>query len=606
MDNKNFFRALFWALLVFLLWQYVAFRLWGPQKPPAEEGASPAPATATAPATQPAEVAESIAQTPTREQGPELQPVGVDSIETVTLGNISGHRDSPYRMLVELTNVGAAISRLLLSDHRQSVDTDARYQLLAPVPSDDPDSPWHSVSLEKIVVDGREIPLADLKWDVRREESAGSQLAIFTATIVQADQPVLELQRTFRLPAQSAAARRHDLFINLRIRNLTDDSHEVIVTEHGAVGVTREGRFRQDRKLYGATLEEGLIRLRTLQFNDVLNQKKDPTLYERASAEANPLMWWATANLYFTFTRSPVDEQGAPETESIAIVEAVDLDEDETGEVDVTTRTTTVPMSIPPGGQRLLHTAVYAGPKDRKAFQDPANADYIRRDFMGQIKEGYGSCTFNFLTDWMIRLLNWLESVLHNFGVAIFFLVIIVRVLLHPVTKKTQVNMVKMQQSMGSLQPKMEEIKKKYANDNRRIQEETMKLYREEGINPMGQMLGCLPMLLQMPIWVAPLLQPQQQRRHALPGLRLVDRRPDRPGLPDPLRSAAARAVAGVGNRLLQPAAAPGGRDDVRPAETDAQAEEGSDGRRFPAGPTGRADAEDDALHVPAHDHHLL
>jgi YidC/Oxa1 family membrane protein insertase len=87
--------------------------------------------------------------------------------------------------------------------------------------------------------------------------------------------------------------------------------------------------------------------------------------------------------------------------------------------------------------------------------------------------------------------------------VAIIFLVIIVRVILHPITKKTQVNMVKMQKNMGRMQPRIEEIKKKYANDNRKIQEETMKVYREEGINPVGQMAGCLPMLLQMPIWVA-------------------------------------------------------------------------------------------------------
>jgi YidC/Oxa1 family membrane protein insertase len=74
---------------------------------------------------------------------------------------------------------------------------------------------------------------------------------------------------------------------------------------------------------------------------------------------------------------------------------------------------------------------------------------------------------------------------------------------LHPVTRRTQVNMVKMQQAMSSLQPKLAEAKKLYANDKQRLQQETMRVYREAGVNPAGPMLSCLPMALQMPIWVA-------------------------------------------------------------------------------------------------------
>ena len=53
---------------------------------------------------------------------------------------------------------------------------------------------------------------------------------------------------------------------------------------------------------------------------------------------------------------------------------------------------------------------------------------------------------------------------------------------------------------MGQLQPKMAALKEKYKNDNQRLSRETMKLYKEEGVNPLG---GCLPMLLQMPIFFA-------------------------------------------------------------------------------------------------------
>jgi YidC/Oxa1 family membrane protein insertase len=64
--------------------------------------------------------------------------------------------------------------------------------------------------------------------------------------------------------------------------------------------------------------------------------------------------------------------------------------------------------------------------------------------------------------------------------------------------------MVRMQERMGKLQPKMEQLKERYGNDKAKLQQETMKLYQEEGINPATSMFSsCLPMLIQMPIWIA-------------------------------------------------------------------------------------------------------
>jgi YidC/Oxa1 family membrane protein insertase len=74
--------------------------------------------------------------------------------------------------------------------------------------------------------------------------------------------------------------------------------------------------------------------------------------------------------------------------------------------------------------------------------------------------------------------------------------VLVVRVILHPITKKSQVSMM----GMAKLGPMAEEIKKKYADNKAEMQKHMAMLYREQGIAPM---LGCLPMFLQMPIWVA-------------------------------------------------------------------------------------------------------
>jgi YidC/Oxa1 family membrane protein insertase len=83
-----------------------------------------------------------------------------------------------------------------------------------------------------------------------------------------------------------------------------------------------------------------------------------------------------------------------------------------------------------------------------------------------------------------------------NFGLAIIVLTVIVRLILFPLTvRQTQST-----KAMQLLQPKIQELQKKYAKDQRKLQQEMMKIYKEAGINP----LGCLwPMLIQMPIWIA-------------------------------------------------------------------------------------------------------
>jgi YidC/Oxa1 family membrane protein insertase len=83
-----------------------------------------------------------------------------------------------------------------------------------------------------------------------------------------------------------------------------------------------------------------------------------------------------------------------------------------------------------------------------------------------------------------------------QFGLAIILLTIIVRLVLLPVSLRQ----LKSTKAMQSLQPKMQEIQKKYSKNKQKLQQETMKLYRESGVNPVG----CMgPMLIQFPVWIA-------------------------------------------------------------------------------------------------------
>jgi len=101
------------------------------------------------------------------------------------------------------------------------------------------------------------------------------------------------------------------------------------------------------------------------------------------------------------------------------------------------------------------------------------------------------------LIDMMLQVLNFLFTIGgHNYGVAIILLTIAVKLALYPLTLQSTKQMAAMQK----LQPKFEELKKKHKDHPEKFQKETMSLYKEHGVNPLG---GCLPMLLQIPVFIA-------------------------------------------------------------------------------------------------------
>jgi YidC/Oxa1 family membrane protein insertase len=96
----------------------------------------------------------------------------------------------------------------------------------------------------------------------------------------------------------------------------------------------------------------------------------------------------------------------------------------------------------------------------------------------------------------LLRLMVWLHGLLPNYGVTIILLATLVRLVLHPLNMMG----IKSMRAMQKLQPEMEKIKEKYKNDPQAMNTATMALYRENKVNPAG---GCLPMLLQLPLFFA-------------------------------------------------------------------------------------------------------
>ena len=93
----------------------------------------------------------------------------------------------------------------------------------------------------------------------------------------------------------------------------------------------------------------------------------------------------------------------------------------------------------------------------------------------------------------ILWILTNLYEIIPNYGVLLIVFSILVKVVLHPLTRKSY----KSTKEMQAIQPLVAELKNKHKGDSQKLNQETMKLYKEHGVNPLG---GCLPMLLQMPI----------------------------------------------------------------------------------------------------------
>jgi len=109
----------------------------------------------------------------------------------------------------------------------------------------------------------------------------------------------------------------------------------------------------------------------------------------------------------------------------------------------------------------------------------------------------FGRSIFGSINRWVIRpAFNWLSKFIPSKAITIIVMIFILKMLLYPLMYK----MLHSQAKMGVLKPELAGLKEKYKDEPQKVQMETMKKYREYGVSPFG---GCMPMLLQMPIWYA-------------------------------------------------------------------------------------------------------
>lgn len=149
------------------------------------------------------------------------------------------------------------------------------------------------------------------------------------------------------------------------------------------------------------------------------------------------------------------------------------------------------PETVAAGGTQTRETHLFAGAKESVVLDD-------YRDNMGIEKFGKAIDWgwFEWFEKPMLWLLRQFAEFSGNFGLAIIMLTILVRALMFPIAQKQFASMA----AMRAVQPKMKAIQERYKDDKQKQQQEVMALYKKEGVNPLA---GCLPLLLQIPIFFA-------------------------------------------------------------------------------------------------------
>lgn len=502
------------------------------------------PAMAQAPASAPASAA-SIQAAPTPPARAEWVVENADASRKASIGSLD-KKNTGYLIQADLIGNGASVFTLKLADYFTTVHDKELYKKLhadeaayqATVAKDPAKYHGHYSLLNPVIFSQHEnFPLEtravkiqgpgiDVKfsidqggrdlqfWNIKPQPasaSADSQSVSLTWTLwrdanfADATKPskpeqFLRLTKTYTLKKDS-----YSIEMSLKVENLSQLPLTVSIEQAGPTGLPEEINARQDSREVVAgkfNFTDQKIDLKIAKADAF----KNTPLYQDwwLGTSADGWTWLGETNKYFgsmMYLASPKPEQ------LTAIDYRAGFYWQPINETD-TSKTWATGIYLPaielkPGSSQTVNFDIYAGPKDRdllSADKLPGKALYKDLNYIGIIDLSGGGCTwctFSWLTFgmmWMLDKLAWLSF--GNYGIAIIILVIMVRLALHPLTKKGQVSMMKMQK----LGPAMAKIKEKYANDKEALNREMMAAYKEQGATPI---LGCLPMFLQMPIWIA-------------------------------------------------------------------------------------------------------
>ncbi len=440
MEQARLIIAIVLSVLVFLVWQMFFVDQKTVQKPAQKPQQSPAK-------TEPLQQGQPYSgETATAK----VNPPDITDTTVTTPGRIPQMItvDTPlYR--VKLSGKGAGITSFVLKEYREAVKKDSPLKEL--VPQDKP--------IETVLTgfDGKSLGDLDKAVFANNVNTDSVQIENATGAILfswQSDNGVV-VEKTYKFNPDS-----YLIGLDIVIKNGSQQGIQ------DKLFISLKGAAPSDKRMYGFEGPSALIdnKLAEVDVKDI----KDQNTY------SGNVKWVSLQDRYFMMSVIP-ESIGAASmrlfTRDPNLLEAQYLLPDGT---------------IGPGTQHSYQFSLFFGPKSMQVLSDAGH----------DLKTALDFGMFDFLAKPCVWLMNKLYSVIPNYGVAIIILTILIKIILWPLGSKSYKSM----SEMKKIQPLMKEIREKYKNDKKKMNEEVMSLYRTYKINPLG---GCLPMVVQLPVFFA-------------------------------------------------------------------------------------------------------
>lgn len=482
------------------------------------------PEWATQPTTQPAEEPKSAATTNNvvaattsaatqgamvATTGPVGRPIARGEAVVSDLGypkfDPKGEQRQPLYLTIDPR--GASVYEVRLNHFREHVREDSPYIFQRPYKAKDVTIPAafrSALATQKVIVNDNAVDLADFDW---ARTAFTKTSATYSVELPVTSGGKLIVNKSFELRPDTHPGLGYEIEVKYSFVNQTKLPIRVKTFFNGPNVPPVENNRDLPEVVVGYN-DKGDVVLNHTDGKRFLPDK-DPT--SQKNDKGMPLLWAGITSAYFDAIIRPQPKVG--EIPTIADVKAYGLAApSELGEEFVALVFETSELTVPAGETTGLSLDVFFGPRQRAVLNSPYYQAFpLAYNNTLVLTGGLCSfCTFQKLIDVLVWMLGTFHMIFRDWGLAIICLVIIVRVLLHPVTKKSQISMAK----MAKMAPEVERLKKKFADNKEELNKAMMAVYAGQG---PATALGCLPMLLQMPIWIAlwSSLQSTFELRHA-------------------------------------------------------------------------------------------
>lgn len=384
---------------------------------------------------------------PASTSGPEETPVKAILIEDEKEIEI----DTPLYRAV-LSNAGPTIRSFKLKNYRQTTDPSSPLIDLVSLKKDMGDSLLITFDNHSASKEGTPTVFQVDQDAVHLSPGASPKEIVFKGIT----QEGLSMVQTFRFHSN-----QYRIYLNVEVTN--------------GSGSPVEGVFRGSLKAMPPKDQGGYYAY--VGFAILLNDKLEEVEAEDPSDEKTvrgPLGWVAYEDNYFMTAIVPdVPSEGnfTGRHLSSGILEGIYVQP---------------PISINPSELKTSRYALYLGPRDLG----------ILKDFGRNLDRAINFGWTDIIAKPLLYILRFFDTYIHNYGLSIILLTILVKILFWPLTHKSYKSMKEMQK----LQPLMAKLREKYKNDKQKLNQEMMALYKTYKVNPMG---GCLPMIIQIPVFFA-------------------------------------------------------------------------------------------------------